>query len=89
MYLLLVHAGHALLLVVTNGSEKYFLGTDSASHERWKKECSCGCAGISNAPVVLSLYAKLFDEEYIAPGCSRKRGVLDAPRFAIVVVVGC
>ncbi|XP_021769956.1 dihydroorotase, mitochondrial-like [Chenopodium quinoa] len=52
----------ALVSAVTSGSKKYFLGTDSAPHERWKKECSCGCAGIFNAPVALSLYAKIFEE---------------------------
>uniref|UniRef100_A0A803N7W8 Uncharacterized protein n=1 Tax=Chenopodium quinoa TaxID=63459 RepID=A0A803N7W8_CHEQI len=36
--------------------------TDNGPHERWKKECSCGCAGIFNAPVALSLFAKIFEE---------------------------
>ena len=47
---------------VTSGSRKFFLGTDSAPHERRRKECPCGCAGIYNAPVALSLYAKVFEE---------------------------
>lgn len=47
---------------VTSGSKKFFLGTDSAPHERRRKECPCGCAGIYNAPVALSLYAKVFEE---------------------------
>ncbi|XP_021774235.1 dihydroorotase, mitochondrial-like isoform X2 [Chenopodium quinoa] len=58
----------ALVSAVTSGSKKYFLGTDSAPHERWKKECSCGCAGIFNSPVALSLYAKVFEE--VAVACS-------------------
>ena len=47
---------------VTSGSKNFFLGTDSAPHERRRKECPCGCAGIYNAPVALSLYAKVFEE---------------------------
>lgn len=47
---------------MTSGSRKFFLGTDSAPHERGRKECACGCAGIYNAPVALSLYAKVFEE---------------------------
>ncbi|XP_039116465.1 dihydroorotase, mitochondrial [Dioscorea cayenensis subsp. rotundata] len=52
----------AIVSAVTSGSKRFFLGTDSAPHERQKKECSCGCAGIYSAPVALSLYAKVFEE---------------------------
>ncbi|OMO89023.1 Dihydroorotase homodimeric type [Corchorus capsularis] len=52
----------AIVSAVTSGSKKFFLGTDSAPHERRKKECPCGCAGIYSAPIALSLYAKVFDE---------------------------
>ncbi|KAM7275910.1 hypothetical protein ACFE04_017776 [Oxalis oulophora] len=34
----------------------------SAPHKRQRKECSCGCAGIYNAPVALSVYAKVFEK---------------------------
>ncbi|KNA11157.1 hypothetical protein SOVF_137810 [Spinacia oleracea] len=51
-----------ILSAVTSGSKQYFLGTDSAPHERQRKESSCGCAGIFNSPVALSLYAKIFEE---------------------------
>ncbi|RVX09390.1 Dihydroorotase, mitochondrial [Vitis vinifera] len=54
--------GQAIVSAVTSGSRKFFLGTDSAPHERRRKECPCGCAGIYNAPVALSLYAKVFEE---------------------------
>lgn len=54
--------GQAIVKAVTSGSKKFFLGTDSAPHERTRKESSCGCAGIYSAPVALSLYAKVFDE---------------------------
>ncbi|KAK3033198.1 hypothetical protein RJ639_036990 [Escallonia herrerae] len=52
----------AIVAAVTSGSKRFFLGTDSAPHERRRKESSCGCAGIYNAPVALSLYAKVFEE---------------------------
>ncbi|XP_042387030.1 dihydroorotase, mitochondrial-like isoform X2 [Zingiber officinale] len=54
--------GEAIVSAVTSGSNRYFLGTDSAPHERRRKECTCGCAGIYNAPVALSLYAKVFEQ---------------------------
>ncbi|GKU96414.1 hypothetical protein SLEP1_g9653 [Rubroshorea leprosula] len=52
----------AIVSAVTSGSKRFFLGTDSAPHERRRKECPCGCAGIYNAPVALALYAKVFEE---------------------------
>ncbi|GKU93130.1 hypothetical protein SLEP1_g6755 [Rubroshorea leprosula] len=52
----------AIVSAVTSGSKRFFLGTDSAPHEKRRKECPCGCAGIYNAPVALSLYAKVFEE---------------------------
>ncbi|KAL1545152.1 Dihydroorotate dehydrogenase (fumarate) [Salvia divinorum] len=52
----------AIASAVTSGSKRFFLGTDSAPHDRKNKECSCGCAGIYNSPVALSLYAKVFEE---------------------------
>lgn len=55
-------AGQAIVKAVTSGSKRFFLGTDSAPHERKRKECSCGCAGIYNSPVALSVYAKVFEE---------------------------
>uniref|UniRef100_A0A1D1Y729 Dihydroorotase, mitochondrial n=1 Tax=Anthurium amnicola TaxID=1678845 RepID=A0A1D1Y729_9ARAE len=51
-----------IVSAVTSGSRQFFLGTDSAPHDRQRKECSCGCAGIYNAPVALSLYAKVFEQ---------------------------
>ena len=46
-----------------SGSDKFFLGTDSAPHEREAKESACGCAGIFNAPFALEAYAQVFYEE--------------------------
>ncbi len=53
----------ALRKAATSGSAKYFLGTDSAPHERHLKEAACGCAGIFNAPFALESYAAVFEEE--------------------------
>jgi dihydroorotase len=53
----------ALRKVATSGSPKFFLGTDSAPHERHAKESSCGCAGIFNAPFAIESYLAVFDAE--------------------------
>jgi dihydroorotase len=53
----------ALRAAATGGSPKFFLGTDSAPHERGAKESACGCAGIFNAPFALESYLTVFDEE--------------------------
>ncbi|XP_058095412.1 dihydroorotase, mitochondrial isoform X2 [Magnolia sinica] len=52
----------AIVSAVTRGSKQFFLGTDSAPHERRWKECPCGCAGIYSSPVALSLYAMVFEQ---------------------------
>ncbi len=53
----------ALRKAATSGSPKFFLGTDSAPHAVDRKQSSCGCAGIFNAPYALESYATVFDEE--------------------------
>ena len=52
----------ALREAVASGTTKIFLGTDSAPHERRKKESSSGCAGCYTAWSALELYAQIFDE---------------------------
>jgi dihydroorotase len=52
----------ALRDVVASGSNKFFLGTDSAPHEKHKKENACGCAGCYSAWSAIELYAKVFDD---------------------------
>lgn len=47
----------------TSGEPWFFLGTDSAPHEKLAKEAECGCAGIFTAVSALELYASVFDEE--------------------------
>jgi len=51
----------ALLEAATSGHPRFFLGTDSAPHERGAKESACGCAGIFTAPLALELYAEAFE----------------------------
>lgn len=53
----------ALVAAAISGNPKFFLGTDSAPHERARKESACGCAGMYSAPVALELYAQIFDDE--------------------------
>jgi dihydroorotase len=51
----------ALLKAATSGSDKFFLGTDSAPHATGAKESQCGCAGIFTAHSAIELYAEAFD----------------------------
>ena len=57
------HHRLAVRRAATSGSPKFFLGTDSAPHTVERKEASCGCAGIFNAPFALESYARVFEEE--------------------------
>ncbi|MXP51008.1 dihydroorotase [Pantoea sp. SoEX] len=70
----------ALRKAISNGSSKFFLGTDSAPHFAYRKESSCGCAGIFNTPTALSIYATVFEElnaiRYFESFCSE-----NGPRF--------
>ena len=51
----------ALLEAATSGNPRYFLGTDSAPHERATKETACGCAGMFTAHAAIELYAEAFE----------------------------
>jgi dihydroorotase len=51
----------ALLAAATSGNPRFFLGTDSAPHERDAKESACGCAGMFTAHAAIELYAEIFD----------------------------
>ncbi|WP_145493904.1 dihydroorotase [Yersinia aleksiciae] len=70
----------ALRQAVANGSDRFFLGTDSAPHAKHRKESSCGCAGVFNAPSALPAYATVFEEmnalQHLEAFCS-----LNGPRF--------
>ena len=52
----------ALQEAVCSGSSKFFLGTDSAPHERRNKESACGCAGCYSAWSAIELYAQIFED---------------------------
>ena len=52
----------ALREAVASGSTKFFLGTDSAPHEKHRKESACGCAGCYSAWSALELYAQVFED---------------------------
>ncbi len=51
----------ALQETVASGHHRFFLGTDSAPHEKHKKEAACGCAGCYSAWSAIELYAQIFD----------------------------
>jgi dihydroorotase len=51
----------ALVGAATGGSPRFFLGTDSAPHERSTKEHACGCAGMFTAHAAIELYAEVFE----------------------------
>ena len=53
----------ALRRAATSGSDRFFLGTDSAPHAVGAKESACGCAGVFNAPFAIESYARTFEEE--------------------------
>ncbi|WKE64636.1 dihydroorotase [Gallaecimonas kandeliae] len=52
----------ALQDAVVSGSEKFFLGTDSAPHAKGAKENACGCAGCFTAYAAIELYAEIFED---------------------------
>lgn len=70
----------ALCDAVASGSERLFLGTDSAPHASHLKESDCGCAGVFNAPAALPAYATVFEDigalSHLEAFCS-----LNGPRF--------
>lgn len=51
----------ALVQAATSGSNKFFLGTDSAPHAATLKEAALGCAGCYTAHAAIELYAEAFD----------------------------
>ena len=51
----------ALMEVATSGSDRFFLGTDSAPHAAHLKEIAVGCAGCYVAHAAIELYAEAFE----------------------------
>jgi len=52
----------SLIAAATSGNPKFFLGTDSAPHDRNEKESACGCAGVFSAHAAIELYAEVFEK---------------------------
>ncbi len=52
----------AQVAAAPSGDPRYFLGTDSAPHERGTKLAACGCAGMFTAHAGLELYAEVFED---------------------------
>ena len=53
----------ALLALIRSGSNKFFLGTDSAPHSKHNKESACGCAGIFSANAAIEIYTSIFEQQ--------------------------
>lgn len=51
----------ALVEAATSGSDRFFLGTDSAPHPAHLKEHATGCAGCYTAHAAIEMYAEAFD----------------------------
>ena len=51
----------ALVAAATSGSDRFFLGTDSAPHPTHLKEHATGCAGCYTALSAIELYAEAFE----------------------------
>ena len=51
----------ALVEAATGGSDRFFLGTDSAPHAAHLKEHAMGCAGCYTAHAAMELYAEAFE----------------------------
>lgn len=70
----------ALCKAATSGSDRFFLGTDSAPHTKHRKESDCGCAGVFNAPNAISAYTTVFEQldalQHLEAFCS-----INGPRF--------
>lgn len=52
----------ALRRAATSDDRSFFIGTDSAPHEKHAKESACGCAGVYTAHASLELYAEVFED---------------------------
>jgi len=52
----------ALVEAAISGNPKFFLGTDSAPHDKGSKESACGCAGIFSAHAAIEFYATAFEQ---------------------------
>jgi len=51
----------ALQEAAISGDPRFFLGTDSAPHQKGQKESACGCAGCYSAFAAIEFYAEAFE----------------------------
>ncbi len=51
----------AIREAVVEGHPRFFLGSDSAPHERGMKETACGCAGVFTSPFLMPYLADCFE----------------------------
>lgn len=51
----------ALRKAAFSGNPKFFFGSDSAPHEKGRKEGPCGAAGVYSAPVAVPLLIEIFE----------------------------
>ncbi len=73
----------ALLGAATGGNPRFFLGTDSAPHERASKENACGCAGMFTAHAAIELYAEAFEAAGRLDRLEPFVPVISAPTFTV------
>ena len=52
----------SLVEAAISGNSKFFLGTDTAPHQKHDKESECGCAGVFNATYCMPILAEIFDK---------------------------
>jgi dihydroorotase len=55
----------ALRRAATSGSDRFFLGTDSAPHLVGTKECASGCAGVFSAPCAMETLLEVFEDAQV------------------------
>lgn len=69
-----IHQAALCQAISNHNSHRFFLGSDSAPHTKRRKESNCGCAGIFNAPNIISIYATIFEQldalQYLEGFCS-------------------
>jgi dihydroorotase len=51
-----------LIETAVSGNPKFFLGSDTAPHERAKKECAKGACGVYSAPVLPQVLVEIFED---------------------------
>ncbi|CAG8484736.1 11221_t:CDS:2 [Racocetra fulgida] len=74
------HDRQALRDVVLEGHPRFFLGTDSAPHPAYLKECAHSCAGVFTTPLAIPYLATILDS-FGAINCLRKFACENGKKF--------